>query len=59
VKSQPLRIEDFLDDLRHLEQSFHPPAVHVVMKLTREQITDLIQALDAVVSVKRVIDHLD
>jgi hypothetical protein len=51
-------IEDFLDDLKHLEESFKPPASHVTFKLTREEITGLIQALDAMISIKRVVGQL-
>jgi hypothetical protein len=54
----PFDIEDFLDDLKHLEEAFRPPASHVTLKLTREEITGLIQELDAMISIKRVVSQL-
>jgi hypothetical protein len=48
-------LEDLLDDLRQLEENFFAPAKHVNVKLTREQVTALIAALDTLYAVKRAI----
>lgn len=52
-------LEDLLDDLRHLEENFFAPAAHVNVKLTREQVTVLIGALDALFAVKRAVQPIE
>ena len=52
-------LEDLLDDLRHLERFFEPPAVTVTIKLTREQVTALRTGLEALFTVKRAVEPID
>jgi hypothetical protein len=52
-------LEDLLDDLRHLEEFFVPPAVTVSMKLTREQVTALVNSLEALFAIKRAIAPIE
>ncbi len=53
-------LEDFVDDLRHLEEFFTPPA-HTVegFKFTRPQLSTLINAIETVLALKRQIETLD
>lgn len=52
-------LEDLLDDLRHLEENFFAPATHANVKLTREQVSALIGALDALFAVKRAVQPIE
>ncbi len=52
-------LEDLLDDLRHLEENFFAPAAKVTVPLDKEQLSALINALDAIFAVKRAVSHIE
>lgn len=53
-------IEGFVDDLRHLEEAFQPPAHFVTgFSFTRRQVSTLINVFDTVLAMKRSVGKID